>query len=103
MVIALALLNVFTLGAGAAVAGLMPAQLAKWNVPRVAVRPLSAAGQVLPGVTAAAPVPTSRGLATALSGLMSSASLGSQTGVVISDPASGRVLYASGAAAMLQP
>ncbi len=39
LVIALALLNAFTLGAGAAVASLMPAQLARWNVPRVAGRP----------------------------------------------------------------
>jgi D-alanyl-D-alanine carboxypeptidase len=103
MVIALALLNVFTLGAGAAVASLMPAQLAKWDVARVAARPLSAAGPVLPGVTATAPLPTSRGLAAALSGVMSSAALGAQTGLVVTDPASGRVLYANGAATMLQP
>jgi D-alanyl-D-alanine carboxypeptidase/D-alanyl-D-alanine-endopeptidase (penicillin-binding protein 4) len=103
VVIALALLNVFTLGAGAAVASLMPAQLAKWNVARVAGRPLSAAGPVLPGVTATAPLPTSRGLAAALSGVMSSAGLGPQTGLVVTDPASGRVLYANGAATMLQP
>ncbi|HEY9242685.1 MAG TPA: hypothetical protein VIP48_11915, partial [Streptosporangiaceae bacterium] len=57
LVIALALLNAFTLGAGAAVASLMPAQLARWNVPRVAGRPLFAAGQVLPAGPAAAPLP----------------------------------------------
>ena len=103
MVVALALLNVFTLGAGAAVASLMPAQLDRWNVPRVADRPLSAAAPVLPGVTATAPLPSSGGLASALSAVMSSATLGPQTGVVVTDPASGRVLYARGAATMLQP
>ena len=33
---ALAMLNVFTLGAGVAVAGLLPDRLALWQVPRVA-------------------------------------------------------------------
>lgn len=103
LVIALALLNAFTLGAGAAVASLMPAQLARWNVPRVAGRPLFAAGQVLPAGPAAAPLPTGRGLATALSGVVSSVPHGAQTGLVVTDQASGRVLYASGAATMLPP
>ncbi len=103
LVIALALLNVFTLGAGAAVASLMPAQLARWDVPRVADRGLQSAGQVLPGATATAPLPTTGGLATALGRVMSSATLGQQVGMVVTDPASGRVLYANGAATMLPP
>jgi serine-type D-Ala-D-Ala carboxypeptidase/endopeptidase (penicillin-binding protein 4) len=103
MVIALALLNVFTLGAGAAVASLMPAQLARWNVPQVADRPLQAPGPVLPGAAAAGPLPTRRGLAAALSRVMSSGTLGKHVGVVVTDPASGRVLYANGASTMLQP
>jgi serine-type D-Ala-D-Ala carboxypeptidase/endopeptidase (penicillin-binding protein 4) len=103
VVIALALLNVFTLGAGAAVAALMPGQLARWDVPWVAGRPLQAAGQVLHGPAATAPLPTRTGLAAALSQVMSSATLGQQVGAVVTDPVSGRVLYANGAATMLQP
>jgi serine-type D-Ala-D-Ala carboxypeptidase/endopeptidase (penicillin-binding protein 4) len=103
MVITLAMINVFTLGAGGAVAALMPAQLARWDVPRVAGRPLSVAGQVLPAAAATAPLPTSGGLATALRRVMSSGMLGQRTGVVVTDPATGRVLYASGATAMLPP
>ncbi len=102
-VIALGMLSVFTLGAGAAVAALMPAQLARWNVPRVADRPLSPAGQVLPGAAATAPLPTRGGLAAALSPLMSPAKLGRQAAGVVTDPVSGRVLWASGAATMLPP
>jgi serine-type D-Ala-D-Ala carboxypeptidase/endopeptidase (penicillin-binding protein 4) len=102
-VITLAMINAFTLGAGGAVAALMPAQLARWDVPRVAGRPLSVAGQVLPAAAASAPLPTSGGLATALRRVMSSGMLGQRTGVVVTDPATGRVLYASGATTMLQP
>src|SRR5512142_3236425 len=97
------MLNVFTLGAGATVAALMPAQLARWNVPRVADRPLSPAGQVLRSAAATAPLPTNRGLDAALSPLISSAKLGQHVGAVVTDPVSGRVLWASGAATMLQP
>jgi hypothetical protein len=46
MVIALAMISVFTLGAGAAVAALMPARLALWNIPRVTTRPAAAAPRV---------------------------------------------------------
>ena len=74
-VIALALLNVFTLGAGAAVAALMPGQLGRWDVPRVSGRPLQVAGQVLSGAAVTAPLPTRGGLAAALSQVMSSASV----------------------------
>jgi hypothetical protein len=49
MVITLAMISVFTLGAGAAVATLMPARLALWNLPRVASRPPAAASQALAG------------------------------------------------------
>ncbi|HEY2127714.1 MAG TPA: D-alanyl-D-alanine carboxypeptidase/D-alanyl-D-alanine-endopeptidase [Streptosporangiaceae bacterium] len=102
-VITLALLNVFTLGAGAAVSALMPGQLGRWDVPRVSGRPLQVAGQVLSGAAVTAPLPTRGGLAAALSQVMSSAKLGHQVGAVVTDPVSGRVLYANGAATMLQP
>jgi D-alanyl-D-alanine carboxypeptidase/D-alanyl-D-alanine-endopeptidase (penicillin-binding protein 4) len=103
MVIALAMISVFTLGAGAAVAALMPAQLARWNIARVATRPAASASQVLAGARSSAPVPTSRGLAAALSGVLGSGMLGKQAGAEVIDPATGRVLFARGATAMLQP
>jgi serine-type D-Ala-D-Ala carboxypeptidase/endopeptidase (penicillin-binding protein 4) len=103
MVIALAMISVFTLGAGVAVAALMPAQLARWNIARVATRPAASASRVLAGTRSSAPVPTSRGLTAALSGVLGSGMLGKQAGAEVIDPATGRVLFARGAAAMLQP
>lgn len=102
-VITLAMINVFTLGAGAAVASLLPARLALWKIPRVATKPVAPAGQVLPGASPSAPLPTSGGLAAALAPLVSSAALGKQVAGVVADPASGRVLWASGASSLLQP
>jgi serine-type D-Ala-D-Ala carboxypeptidase/endopeptidase (penicillin-binding protein 4) len=103
LVITLAMINVFTLGAGAAVASLLPARLALWKIPRVAAKPVAPAGEVLPGASPSAPLPTSGGLAAALSPLVSSAALGKQVAGVVADPASGRVLWASGASSLLQP
>ncbi|MGI8448564.1 MAG: D-alanyl-D-alanine carboxypeptidase, partial [Streptosporangiaceae bacterium] len=103
MVITLAMISVFTLGAGAAVAALMPARLALWNIPRVATRPAMAASQVLAGAPSSAPVPTSRGLTAALSGVLGSGTLGKQAGAEVIDPATGRVLYTQGASTLIQP
>ncbi len=103
MVITLAMISVFTLGAGAAVAALMPARLALWNIPRVAARPAAAARQALAGARSSAPVPTSRGLSAALSGVLGSGVLGQQAGAEVIDPATGQVLFARGASALLQP
>ena len=103
MVITLAMISVFTLGAGAAVAALMPAQLARWNIARVAARPAAAASQVLAGARSSAPAPTSQGVSAALSGVLGSAVLGKQAGAEVIDPATGRVLFARGASALLQP
>jgi serine-type D-Ala-D-Ala carboxypeptidase/endopeptidase (penicillin-binding protein 4) len=103
MVIALAMISVFTLGAGVAVAALMPGQLALWNIPRVAARPPAAASRVLAGARSSAPVPTSRGLSAALSGVLGSGVLGKQAGAEVIDPGTGRVLFARGASDLLQP
>jgi len=102
-VITLAMINVFTLGAGAAVATLMPARLALWNIPRVADRPPAVADQVLAGAAASGPLPTSGGLSAALSGILSSTALGQQVGAVVIDPSSDRVLFARGASSPLPP
>ena len=103
MVVALAMISVFTLGAGVAVAALMPGQLALWNIPRVAARPAAAASRVLAGARSSAPVPTSRGLSAALSGVLGSGVLGKQAGAEVIDPGTGRVLFARGASDLLQP
>ena len=103
MVIALAMISVFTLGAGVAVAALMPGRLALWNIPRVAARPAAAASRVLAGARSSAPVPTSRGLSAALSGVLGSGVLGKQAGAEVIDPGTGRVLFARGASDLLQP
>ena len=103
MVIALAMISVFTLGAGVAVAALMPGQLALWNIPRVAARPAAAASRALAGARSSAPVPTSRGLSAALSGVLGSGVLGKQAGAEVIDPGTGRVLFARGASDLLQP
>ena len=103
MVIALAMISVFTLGAGAAVATLMPARLALWNIPRVATRPAAAASQVLGGARPTTPLPTARGLAAALSGVLGSGMLGKQAGAEVVDPGTGRVLFAQGASDLIQP
>ena len=103
LVITLAMMSVFTLAAGAAVATLMPARLALWNIPRVAARPAAAASQVLPGARSSAPLPTSHGLSAALSGILGSGVLGKQAGAEVVDPGTGRVLFARGASTMIQP
>ena len=92
---ALAMLNVFALAAGLAVAGLLPAQLARWRLPRVAAERLTAPGVVLP-VPAGGILPTSHGLAAALSPLIAQPTLGSHVGVIVTDLATGTVLFARG-------
>ena len=101
--ISLAMLNACTLGAGVAVAGLLPARLALWNIPRVATAPVAAPGQVLRPAQRSGPLPTSGGLSSALTPILASSALGSHVGVVVTDPASGAVLWSSGARSPTQP
>jgi D-alanyl-D-alanine carboxypeptidase/D-alanyl-D-alanine-endopeptidase (penicillin-binding protein 4) len=110
--LSLALLCVFTIGAGAAVARMLPARLALFQVPQVAGRALAAPGPVLraaSGTVTGAAGPsggrgvTKAGLSAALSGLLGSQSLGSRVGAVVTDLATGDVLYARGADALLAP
>jgi len=98
-----ALINLFTLGAGVAVAALLPARLALWNIPRVGTHRLAAAGPVLPSPSASAPLPAEAGLASALSGRLASGALGTQPGAVVTDLLTGRVLWSSAATATFEP
>ena len=90
---ALAMLSVFTCGAGVAVAAMLPARLALWQIPRVAAVPLATPAKVLTPAAATALAPTRRGLAAALGALLASRSLGSHVGAVVTDLATGRVLF----------
>jgi serine-type D-Ala-D-Ala carboxypeptidase/endopeptidase (penicillin-binding protein 4) len=99
---ALAMLNVFTLGAGLAVAGLLPARLALWRIPRVAAVRLTTPGAVLPAPAGGA-LPTSHGLAAALAPLIAQPILGSHVGVVVTDLATGSVLFARGSTVPATP
>lgn len=100
---ALAMLNVFTLGAGLAVAGLLPARLALWRLPRVAAVRLTTPGAVLPASAGASALPTTHGLAAALAPLIAQPTLGSHVGVVVTDLATGSVLFAHGSTVPATP
>ncbi len=102
-VISLAMLNVCTLGAGVAVARLLPARLALWNIPRVAGAPVAAPGPVLRPAQRSAPLPTSGGLSAALAPILALPALGAHVGGVVTDLASGDVLWSSGASSPVQP
>jgi D-alanyl-D-alanine carboxypeptidase/D-alanyl-D-alanine-endopeptidase (penicillin-binding protein 4) len=100
---ALVMLNVTTLGAGVAVAALLPARLALWQIPRVAaVRVAAPTAVLIPAVSSGA-LPTSQGLTSELAPLLASRSLGPSVGAVVTDLASGRVLFARAATAPATP
>jgi serine-type D-Ala-D-Ala carboxypeptidase/endopeptidase (penicillin-binding protein 4) len=99
---ALAMLNVCTLGAGLAVAGLLPARLALWQLPRVTAERLTTPGAVLPAPAGAA-LPTGPALAAALAPLIAQRTLGSHVGVIVTDLATGRVLFAHGSTVPATP
>ena len=101
---ALAMLNVFTLGAGrgggrpaARPAGALAAPQGGGGAAR---HPRCGAG---PARVAAARCPTSRGLAAALSPLLAQPTLGSHVGAIVTDLATGRVLFAHGATVPAAP
>ena len=100
---ALAMLNVFTLGAGVAVAKMLPARLALWQIPRVARAGLAEPGPVLVPAGAQGPAPNRRRLAAALAPLAASHTLGGHVGLVVTDLDSGSVLYSRQAASGFEP
>ena len=55
--VSLAMVNVCALGAGVAVARLLPGRLALWNIPRVAAAPLVAGSLFVAQLPTAAPAP----------------------------------------------
>jgi serine-type D-Ala-D-Ala carboxypeptidase/endopeptidase (penicillin-binding protein 4) len=106
-VITLALVNVFAILAGPTLAGLLRAKATAASIPRAGSRPVVHPAPVLPG-TAQGPAapgtePTAAGLASALSPVLRTPALGSGVGVVVADPATGQVLYASNRSTQATP
>jgi D-alanyl-D-alanine carboxypeptidase/D-alanyl-D-alanine-endopeptidase (penicillin-binding protein 4) len=104
----LALLNVFTLGAGAVVAHMLPPRLAALHIP------VTARGQVIPVTQVLAPagtsttrasagLPSAAGLAAMLGAALPSADTGPGVGVEVADAQTGRVLYQDNAGALATP
>jgi D-alanyl-D-alanine carboxypeptidase len=102
---ALALLCVFTLAAGVAVARLLPRRLALWQPPGVAASRLVGSRQVLgPASRVAGPArSTPAGITRAITPVIGAPVFGSRLGVLVTDMASGQVLYASNAAVGFAP
>src|ERR1700733_7415035 len=80
----LALLNVFTLGAGAAVAHMLPPGLAALRIPATANGPLIAAAPVL-AQSQAAGLPTAAGLSAMLGDELPAADTGPGVGIEVAD------------------
>jgi serine-type D-Ala-D-Ala carboxypeptidase/endopeptidase (penicillin-binding protein 4) len=89
----LAMLNVFTLGAGLAVANMLPARLALWQVPRVARAGPDAPGPVLAPASARGQVPSRGRLAALLAPLLATHALGPHVGAVVTELDTGTVLF----------
>jgi len=98
MVLTLALLCLFTIGAGAAIARLLPPRLALYDMPKVREAGLARPGAALHGVTGLAAggqggVATAAGVSASLDGLMHSGDLGPHVGALVTDLSTGQVLY----------
>ena len=101
--VTLAMLNVFTLGAGVAVAGMLPARLALWQVPRVTGAALAGPGPAPAPAGARAPLPSRRKLAAVLAPLISARPLGPHVGAIVTDLDTGAVLYSQQAGSAFVP
>jgi D-alanyl-D-alanine carboxypeptidase/D-alanyl-D-alanine-endopeptidase (penicillin-binding protein 4) len=100
---ALAMLNVFTLGAGVAVAGLLPDRLALWQVPRVTRAEVETPGAVLSPAGSHGPPPSRKRLAALLTPLAGVRPLGRHVGAVVTDLATGEVLFSRQAGSPFVP
>jgi len=98
----LAVINVITLVGGIAVARMLPGRLAALRIPSVAAGRVAVAGPVLSAGSAGA-LPSSSGLGSALSGPLSSSSLGPHVLATVTDPLTGQVLYSRGGLQLATP
>ena len=102
-VLTLAMINVFTLAAGIAVARMLPPRLAALKVPAVAAKPVTSAGPVLAPGNGTGDLPTSGGLESALAVPLSATALGPQLSAVVADPATGEILWSRNADQLSTP
>jgi len=96
----------FTIAAGVTVSRLLPARLALWQMPRIAATRLpgfSGALAAATGSASGAAAATPAGVARAIGPIVGSPAFGSQLGVLVTDLASGQVLYSRNAAAAFAP
>lgn len=94
---AIAVLCAFTMGAGFTVSRLLPGRLALWQAPRIAAARPAVAVRVLGAATGAAghgASATAAGVTKAIGPVVSSPVFGSQLGVLVTNLATGHVLYA---------
>ena len=99
----LALINVFTLAAGVTLVRMLPPRLAMLKPVQVASRPEAGSSPAMtPVAGSGAGGPTSSGLDSALSGVLSSASLGSGVSAEVADQ-SGHVLWSRSPSQMTAP
>ncbi len=103
----LALLCLFTIGAGAAVAKLLPARLALFELPQVAgQQPKPQPGMLSDAsdpTSAASKSPTPAALAAVLTPLLSSGALGQRVGALVVNLATGKVLFSLDSSAGFTP
>ncbi len=106
-VLTMALLCVFTICAGAAVARLLPPRLAQFQMPQVSGKDLAPAW---PGLASAQGPPAGRtGLVTAagirarIAGLLGGGGLGPDVGALVTDLTTGKVLFSQNAAVGFTP
>src|SRR6266851_5333841 len=102
-VLALAMINVFTLAAGITVARMLPPRLADLRVPSVAAGQVHGAGTVLATGIEGGSLPTASGLRSALAGPLSAAALGPRVSAMVADPVTGRVLLSEDGARLSTP
>jgi serine-type D-Ala-D-Ala carboxypeptidase/endopeptidase (penicillin-binding protein 4) len=90
----------FTIAAGVTVSRLLPARLALWQTPRIAATRLPGSGAALAAATGSASggaAATPAGMARAIAPIAGSQVLGSELGVLVTDLATGQVLYSRNA------
>ena len=99
------LLSLFTIAAGLAATHLLPARLALFQVPQVAQGGVAQAGGALAAAegTARSGAATPAGVASQLSGILAGGGLGPRYGALVTDLATGQVLYSVNAATGFTP
>src|SRR5258705_13742704 len=95
MALSLALLCLFTVGAGAAAAKLTPPRLALFELPTISGHGVARSGKVLHASSTAssAGVATAAGVTARVNGLLKSGALGTRVGAFVTNLSTGQALY----------